>query len=102
MPASIRNLRRAGVVYRPLAPPVPQVEMAIAYRREEPSAIVTAFVQTVRARTRVRVRRAPRIAFKRLATRVGAHLLHDVGAVELDGLDRDVQLRGDLACSRLP
>jgi DNA-binding transcriptional LysR family regulator len=48
MPASIRNLRRAGVVYRPLAPPVPQVEMAIAHRRDETSAIATAFVQTVR------------------------------------------------------
>ncbi len=48
MPASIRNLRRSGVVYRPLAPPVTQVEMAIAYRRDEPSAIVTAFLQTVR------------------------------------------------------
>jgi DNA-binding transcriptional LysR family regulator len=63
MPASIRSLRRAGVVYRPLAPPVPQVEMAIAYRREEPSAIVTAFVQTVRdvvTRVRVRARRGSR------------------------------------------
>jgi DNA-binding transcriptional LysR family regulator len=47
MPASIRNLRRAGVVYRPLAPPVPQVEMAIAYRRDEPSAVLPAFLQTV-------------------------------------------------------
>jgi DNA-binding transcriptional LysR family regulator len=48
MPASIRNLRRAGVVYRPLTPPVPQVDMAVAYRRDEPSAIVAAFLQTVR------------------------------------------------------
>jgi DNA-binding transcriptional LysR family regulator len=48
MPVSIRNLQRSGVVYRPLMPPVPQVEMAIAYRREEPSAILSAFLQTVR------------------------------------------------------
>jgi DNA-binding transcriptional LysR family regulator len=48
MPASIRNLHRAGVVYRPLAPPVPQVEMAIAYRSEEPSVILAAFLGTVR------------------------------------------------------
>jgi DNA-binding transcriptional LysR family regulator len=48
MPASIRNLRRAGVVYRPLAPPVPQVEMAMAYRRDESSAVLPAFLETVR------------------------------------------------------
>jgi DNA-binding transcriptional LysR family regulator len=48
MPASIRNLRRIGVVYRPLAPPVPHVEMAMAYRREEPSAVLAAFLETVR------------------------------------------------------
>ena len=48
MPASIRNLRRAGVVYRPLAPPVPEVEMGMAYRRDEPSAVLPAFLETVR------------------------------------------------------
>jgi DNA-binding transcriptional LysR family regulator len=45
LPASIRNLRRAGVVYRPLAPPVPQVEMAVAYRRAERSAVLPAFLE---------------------------------------------------------
>ncbi len=48
LPASIRNLRRAGVVYRPLAPPVPVVEMAIAYRREERSAVLAAFLDVLR------------------------------------------------------
>jgi DNA-binding transcriptional LysR family regulator len=48
LPASIRNLRRAGVVYRPLAPPVPQVEMGMAHRRDEPSAVLPAFLETVR------------------------------------------------------
>ncbi|HYR95104.1 MAG TPA: LysR substrate-binding domain-containing protein [Candidatus Binatus sp.] len=48
MPASIRTLRRAGVVYRPLAPPVPQVEMALAYRRDDRSAVLPAFLQVVR------------------------------------------------------
>jgi DNA-binding transcriptional LysR family regulator len=48
MPASIRNLQRSGVVYRPLAPPVPQVEMGVAYRREEPSAVLAAFLDTLR------------------------------------------------------
>jgi DNA-binding transcriptional LysR family regulator len=47
MPASIRNLRRAGVVYRPLAPPVPHVEMAVAYRRDERSAVLPAFLRVV-------------------------------------------------------
>ncbi|HZP29721.1 MAG TPA: LysR substrate-binding domain-containing protein [Acidimicrobiia bacterium] len=48
MPASIRNLRRAGVVYRPLAPPAPVVEMAIAYRREEQAPVVPGFLRIVR------------------------------------------------------
>jgi len=48
MPAAIQSLQRAGVVYRPLAPPVPQVEMAMAYRRDEPSAVLPPFLATVR------------------------------------------------------
>jgi DNA-binding transcriptional LysR family regulator len=47
MPASIRNLRRAGVVYRPLAFPVPHVEMAVAHRADEPSPILPAFLRIV-------------------------------------------------------
>src|SRR5262249_25595528 len=55
VPASARNLQRAGVVYRPLAPPVPQLIMGLAYLRDEVSPMVSAFVQIVRevaARTR--------------------------------------------------
>ena len=48
LPASIRNLRRVGVVYRPLAPPAPWVEMAVAYRREERSEMVHAFLGVLR------------------------------------------------------
>jgi len=48
LPASIRNLRRRGVVYRPLAPPVPEVEMAISYRRDERSAVLAAFLDVLR------------------------------------------------------
>ncbi|MCW5891286.1 MAG: LysR family transcriptional regulator [bacterium] len=48
LPASIRNLRRAGVVHRPLAPPVPRVALAVAWRRDERSAVVPAFVDVVR------------------------------------------------------
>jgi DNA-binding transcriptional LysR family regulator len=48
MPASIRNLRRAGVVYRPLAPPVPHVEMGVAFRHDERSAVLPGFLQVLR------------------------------------------------------
>jgi DNA-binding transcriptional LysR family regulator len=66
MPASIRNLRRAGVVYRDLTSPVPHVEMAVAYRRDERSAVLPAFLQTLhevvangRGRGAATVTRAP-------------------------------------------
>jgi len=71
MPASIRNLARAGVVYRPLTPPVPHVEMAIAYRPDERSAVLPAFLQVLHGVvrelprgqvTRVRPPRRPRSA----------------------------------------
>jgi DNA-binding transcriptional LysR family regulator len=48
MPASIRSLRRAGVVYRPLVPPVPHVEMAVAYERNHRSAILPTFLGVLR------------------------------------------------------
>jgi DNA-binding transcriptional LysR family regulator len=48
MPEPILNLRRAGVVYRPLAPPVPHVELAVAYPRDHRSAILPAFLQVLR------------------------------------------------------
>jgi DNA-binding transcriptional LysR family regulator len=51
MPASIRNLGRVGVVYRPLAPPVPHVEMAIAYRHGARSPVLAAFLPVVRGVT---------------------------------------------------
>src|SRR5215468_10157993 len=60
MPASIRNLRRTGVVYRPLASPVPHAEMAVAYRRDERSAVLPAFLQVLHDVIRPRPR--PRAA----------------------------------------
>lgn len=48
-PASIRNLRRAGVVYRPLASAAPKVELAVVYRQDERSPTVPAFVDLVRS-----------------------------------------------------
>jgi DNA-binding transcriptional LysR family regulator len=52
LPASIRNLRRIGVVYRPLTPPVPYTEMAVAYIRENMSEIGQAFLEILRQGTR--------------------------------------------------
>ena len=57
LPASIRNLRRTGVVYRPLASPVPRVELAVAYRRDDRSPIVLAFLEMVRSAAQRRERR---------------------------------------------
>jgi DNA-binding transcriptional LysR family regulator len=48
LPSSIRNLRRSGVVYRPLAPPVPHVELAAAYLGDHGSAVLAAFLQVLR------------------------------------------------------
>jgi len=52
LPASIRNLRRAGVVYRKLMPPVPHVEMAVAYVREDASEIAKVFLEILRQGSR--------------------------------------------------
>jgi DNA-binding transcriptional LysR family regulator len=58
-PASIRTLQRAGVVYRPLVPPVPHIEMAVAYVRDGRSAALEAFLRVVRESARIpRGRRA--------------------------------------------
>jgi DNA-binding transcriptional LysR family regulator len=45
---SVEKVRREGVVYRRMAPPVPWVEMGIGYRREEPSEVQKAFLRVVR------------------------------------------------------
>lgn len=58
LPASIRNLRRAGVVYRPLVSP-PQVELAVVHRQDERSPTVPGFVELVRAAARRASRTAP-------------------------------------------
>lgn len=51
LPASIQVIRRAGIVYRPLRAPVPHVEMAIAYRGDETSEVLHAFLEVVRETT---------------------------------------------------
>lgn len=46
-PASTKNLQRPGVVYRPVQESSPEVEMAVARRREHPSPVLQAFLETV-------------------------------------------------------
>jgi DNA-binding transcriptional LysR family regulator len=48
VPASVAGLRPAGVVYRPLPYPAPFVELTIAWRRDDDSALLAGFLATVR------------------------------------------------------
>lgn len=48
VPASTQNLRREGVVYRPLVDPVPTIELTLGYRTNEPSPILPRFLEIVR------------------------------------------------------
>jgi DNA-binding transcriptional LysR family regulator len=47
VPASLADMRRTGVVYRPLAEPGPPVEVGLAWRHGDDSPPVAAFVQQV-------------------------------------------------------
>lgn len=47
-PASARNLRRKGLVYRPLSDPEAMTELTVAYRRGDVSPPLTQFLETVR------------------------------------------------------
>lgn len=46
--ASVQHFQRPGVVYRLLQPSTPKVALAIAWRREQPSAVLHAFIEVVR------------------------------------------------------
>lgn len=48
VPASARNLRRPGVVYRPLRDPAPVTELSLAWRRDDSSPVLHAFLQIAR------------------------------------------------------
>lgn len=48
VPASVQNLRRQGVVYRPLTDPTPLTELVLAYRRDDSSPVLQVFLETVR------------------------------------------------------
>jgi DNA-binding transcriptional LysR family regulator len=48
IPASVQHLQRRGLAYRPLRPPVPWIEMCVAYRKDTQSPSVRNFVNVVR------------------------------------------------------
>lgn len=49
VPQSLRNLRRTGVVYRPLAGRAPVVETGLVWRTGDVSPVLAAFIDVVRA-----------------------------------------------------
>jgi DNA-binding transcriptional LysR family regulator len=48
VPSSVQNLRGFGVAYRPLADATPDVEMALAWRRDDPSEVLQRFLEVAR------------------------------------------------------
>jgi DNA-binding transcriptional LysR family regulator len=48
VPASVENLRRSGVLYRPIAEPSPTIELTMAYRQQDPSPILPHFLEITR------------------------------------------------------
>jgi DNA-binding transcriptional LysR family regulator len=55
--AGVQTVRAKGVVYRPIHPKAPTIELSVAWRHEETSALVAAFVETCRV-TAARVARS--------------------------------------------
>lgn len=54
VPASLRHMRRTGVVYRPLAEESPLMEVGLAWREDEAEPAVAAFVEHAKAAYKVR------------------------------------------------
>jgi len=48
VPASVQNLRREGVVYRPFTEPAPTIELSMGYRKHDPSPILPHFLVIAR------------------------------------------------------
>ena len=48
LPASVRNLQRPDVIYRTLQPQPPRVEIAAAWRPDDPSPVLRAFLAVMR------------------------------------------------------
>ncbi|WP_206953596.1 LysR family transcriptional regulator [Trinickia acidisoli] len=59
VPQSLRNLRRTGVVYRPLAERTPLVETGLVWRTADVGPVLAGFIDIVRAHASVHAR-APR------------------------------------------
>ncbi|EGD01347.1 LysR family regulatory protein, partial [Burkholderia sp. TJI49] len=49
VPQSLRNLRRTGVAYRPLAGEAPVVETGLVWRTGDVSPVLAGFIDVVRA-----------------------------------------------------
>jgi DNA-binding transcriptional LysR family regulator len=49
VPQSLRNLRRTGVVYRPLSESVPAIETGLVWRTDEVSPVLAGFIDIVRS-----------------------------------------------------
>lgn len=49
VPQSLRNLRRTGVVYRPLAESVPTIETGLVWRTAQVSPVLAGFIEIARA-----------------------------------------------------
>jgi DNA-binding transcriptional LysR family regulator len=49
--ASVQQFQRPGVVYRTLQPSTPKVALALAWRHDDPSAVLQAFIEVVREST---------------------------------------------------
>ncbi len=52
VPAAMQNLRREGVVYRPIVQPTPTVDLTMAYRENDPSPILPHFLEIARTTAR--------------------------------------------------
>jgi len=48
VPATLENLSRRGIVYRKLAGSTPKLELAVAWRHEDRSPLLAAFLNVVR------------------------------------------------------
>ena len=48
VPASLQNLRRTGVVYRPLKAPVPATDLAVMWRPDDESPALNSFLKIIR------------------------------------------------------
>ncbi|AFY87904.1 LysR substrate-binding domain-containing protein [Chroococcidiopsis thermalis] len=47
VPSSLQNLQRAGVIYRSLIEPTPEIEIAVAWRKGERSPILQNFIESI-------------------------------------------------------